>query len=297
MSLIFHADDFGITPGQANKILSLSSACNNSGRLNSVSIFINAPSFSECGALLVPFVDKKALLVAAHLNIVEGPCCAPQEEIPLLVDERGMFKLNFIDILRLSKSLQNEDLLVQIAIEFTCQIERFLTQFPSLKNSLRLDSHQHVHMIPLVYRALGLALEGISCKVDHIRVSQETTIYLKDQPQLIKKIKPVNIVKTKLLSMLWTHCKKHPIATNKPASDFCGVLFSGHMEDLNDRALAILNQQALRFGRDVEVLYHPFGVLPNETPLDDAKADFLAFHTSEHRLNEANALRRSGLPV
>ncbi len=297
MSIIFHADDFGITPSQAGKILSLSNVYKNSGRLTSVSIFVNSPSFCECATLLAPFIDEDQLLVAAHLNIVEGPCCAPQEEIPLLVDERGMFKLSFIDILRLSKSFQCEDLLVQIAIEFTCQIERFLAQFPSLKNSLRLDSHQHVHMIPLVYRALALTLEGISCSVDHIRVSQEAAFYLHDQPKLIKKIKPVNIAKTKLLSTFWSRCKQHPITTNKPTCDFCGVLFSGHMEDLNDRALAVLNQHALRFGRDVEVLYHPFGVLPNETPLDDKKKDFLTFHRSEHRLNEANALRRAGMPV
>jgi len=39
-----HADDFGITPGQAKAILSLSSSCGGSGALNSVSIFANSPA-------------------------------------------------------------------------------------------------------------------------------------------------------------------------------------------------------------------------------------------------------------
>ena len=187
MSIIFHADDFGLNPKQAGRILSLSNVCGNSGRLTSVSIFPNSPSFKECAQLAKPFVEEGKLLVTVHLNIVEGPSCAPRSEVPLLVDDRGMFKLSFIDLLKRSYLPNNEELLVQIALEFICQIERFLEQFPTLKTNLRLDSHQHFHTIPLVYRALELALQTISCKPDHIRVPLECNVYLRDQPELRKK--------------------------------------------------------------------------------------------------------------
>ena len=73
--------------------------------------------------------------------------------------------------------------------------------------------------------------------------------------------------------------------------------FSGHMEDLSDQALSSLHQHALRYGKDVEVLYHPFGLSEGEKAFDEHKTDFITFHRSPHRLNEANALRRPGIPV
>lgn len=297
MSIIFHADDFGLNPKQAGRILSLSKVCGNSGRLTSVSIFPNSPSFKECTQLAKPFIEEGKLLATVHLNIVEGPSCAPKSEVPLLVDDRGMFKLSFIDLLKRSYLPNNEELLVQIALEFICQIERFLEQFPTLKTSLRLDSHQHFHTIPLVYRALELALQAISCKPDHIRVPLECNVYLRDQPKLRKKIQPINVIKTELLAALWAQCSKRPIPTNQPTNFFSGILFSGHMEDLSDQALSSLHQHALRYGKDVEVLYHPFGLSEGEKAFDELKTDFITFHRSPHRLNEANALRRPGIPV
>ena len=86
MSIIFHADDFGLNPKQAGRILSLSKVCGNSGRLTSVSIFPNSPSFKECTQLAKPFIEEGKLLATVHLNIVEGPSCAPKSEVPLLVD-------------------------------------------------------------------------------------------------------------------------------------------------------------------------------------------------------------------
>ena len=61
MSIIFHADDFGLNPKQAGRILSLSKVCGNSGRLTSVSIFPNSPSFKECTQLAKPFIEEGKL--------------------------------------------------------------------------------------------------------------------------------------------------------------------------------------------------------------------------------------------
>jgi chitin disaccharide deacetylase len=297
MALIFHADDYGLTINQAQRIIALTNSGENKGRLSSVSIFANSPSFEECANLIKPLVDANEMLLTLHLNIVEGPCCTPACEVPLLVDERGMFNLSFIRTFYESNYKKNEDLLVQISLEFISQIERFLEAFPDQKYTLRLDSHQHFHMIPLVYHALRLALENLAIQPDHIRIPIEETSYLKSSPGLIKKIKPVNFAKHKLLSKLWKQCQKQPIPTNLETNYFCGIIFSSHMEDIPDSALSALNQHALRFGRQTEVLYHPIGLDSTEIALDEHKKDFVAFHRSPHRKQEAQALLRPGFPV
>ena len=94
MDFIFHADDFGITPEQSRRILE---CCDDypggAGLLNSLSILAGSPRFEECADLLDGRPD--GLRVGVHLNFVEGPCCADPVDVPLLVDEKGMFKLGY----------------------------------------------------------------------------------------------------------------------------------------------------------------------------------------------------------
>ena len=190
--MIVHADDFGITAWQARAILSLSDVCGGQGALNSVSIFANSPAFEEAARLARPFVlagraaERKddnvasdhaaedelssgtaepdarpgraeasgGLSIGLHLNLVEGPCCADPTTIPLLVDERGMFRNDFVRLLMMSAGPQRRDLAAQTEIECETQIERFLQLFPEMRDGMRIDSHQHVHAIPLVFDAL-----------------------------------------------------------------------------------------------------------------------------------------------
>ena len=95
-----HADDFGITPGQAKDILSLSSSCGGDGALNSVSIFANSPAFHEAASLAQPHANRGVLRVCLHLNLVEGPSIADPKRISLLVNERGMFDNDFVGLLQ-----------------------------------------------------------------------------------------------------------------------------------------------------------------------------------------------------
>lgn len=163
-----HADDFGITPVQAKEILSLSSSCNGIGALNSVSIFANSPAFDEAASLAQPYVDRGVLRVCLHLNLVEGPSLSNPERIPLLVNEHGMFKNNFIGLLKLG-IINKHAVFDQLVIECRNQIQRYLSAFPNQQLSFQLDSHQHVHAIPVVYKALAQALIEENCQVLRLR--------------------------------------------------------------------------------------------------------------------------------
>ena len=163
-----HADDFGITPVQAKEILSLSSSCNGIGALNSVSIFANSPAFDEAVSLAQPYANRGVLRVCLHLNLVEGPSLSNPERIPLLVNENGMFKNNFVGLLKLG-IVNKHDVFDQLVIECRSQIQRYLSAFPNQQLSFQLDSHQHVHAIPVVYKALAQALIEENCQVMRLR--------------------------------------------------------------------------------------------------------------------------------
>ncbi len=57
----------------------------------------------------------------------------------------------------------------QLVIECRCQIQRFLSAFPDQQLSFQLDSHQHVHAVPIVYKALAQALAEENCLVRRLR--------------------------------------------------------------------------------------------------------------------------------
>ncbi len=99
--------------------------------------------------------------VGVHLNLLEGPAVAPAAEIPLLADEKGLFRHSLASLLALchvSSRQKKRALLTQVEREFSAQIERAQTllapQTPAESPPfaapvpLYLDGHLHVHAIP-----------------------------------------------------------------------------------------------------------------------------------------------------
>ena len=77
-----------------------------------------------------------------HLNFVEGPCCADPVDVPLLVDEKGMFKLGYGGLLAGSWGARSAELRRQLTVEAAAQIARVVGRFPELAGHLRVDGHQ-----------------------------------------------------------------------------------------------------------------------------------------------------------
>ena len=72
---------------------------------------------------------------------------------------------------------------------------------------------------------------------------------------------------------------------------FCGILFSGHMDDKRlARVLPELKRIAIKRGQALEVLFHPGGIKPGEPLFDPQKPDFAAFYHSPGREIEGRAL-------
>ena len=259
MDFIFHADDYGITPEQSRRILE---CCDDypggAGLLNSLSILAGSPRFEECARLLDGRSD--GLRVGVHLNFVEGPCCADPVEVPLLVDEKGMFKLGYGGLLAGSWGARSAELRRQLTVEAAAQIARVVGRFPELAGHLRVDGHQHTQLIPAVFDATLEAVRRSGCTLEYLRIPVEPTeAFLRSG--VAGTVRPVNWVKHALLNALWRRDRRALAASGLPSYErasavFCGVLFSGHRDQGRvSCVLPALTDEARRREMPLELLF------------------------------------------
>lgn len=304
----FHADDFGITAKQARDILSLSSACNGTGALNSLSIFANSPIFPESSALLLPFSNNEEIRICLHLNLVEGPCVSEPTRIPLLVNKQGMFRRDFLGLLALNRGIHRTEARAQIALECQNQIRKFINAFPATREQICIDSHQHTHAIPLVFEALSQALAEEGCLVRTLRAPLDPlTVYRAAQTQAGKaavdegpsegraSVPLSNRAKVFLIDLLWKKCPINAVPwecnASKIAPLFCGVALSGAMHRFNPSLLEAFEVEAARQHRPLEILFHPVSV-PLTECLDPQNKPFAQACASSNRDGEALVLKR-----
>ncbi len=296
-TVLFHADDYGITEEQAKDILKLSSACGGTGALASVSIFANSPAFDAAAALAKPFVSAGKLKIGLHLNLVEGFPVSPAGEVPLLVNDRGAFRHNFMGLLLESKGVHRRAFAQQVEKECTAQLERFLQAFPEKRTALRMDSHQHTHAIPAVTNALVRASENLGCTIEHLRAPVEplaphkAAAILRSELEPGKpdpRITPDNRAKVVLLSKLWNG-KNGGAHLGLPYSLFCGVALSAHMDEMDEELVRAFAQSAAKLGIGTEVLFHPISV-PVSQCLDPENTPFAQACASAARDREAKTL-------
>lgn len=292
----FHADDYGITTEQARAILALSNSCGGIGALTSVSIFANSPAFEQSAALAAPFVENGSLLMGLHVNLVEGCPCANPNKVPLLIGEGGTFCNDFTQLLKQSYGSQRAELRRQIEEECTAQIERYLTVFPYQQTTLRLDSHQHTHAIPLVFDALLAAARACGCRLEYVRTPAEPLAPHLLSRQTRKYLSLTNLAKKLLLGALY-RCNRGKLPEGCTTSLFCGVLLSGTMAVVDGVLTgafeaAARTQTSTRKNKmdgNVEMLFHPISVNRNQC-LDPANEPFAAACASPERNNEAHTL-------
>lgn len=274
--IYFCADDYGLNGVSSMRI----KKCIDEGTLNKVSVF---PNFDTVD--LQKLSDKKDVRISLHLNLVEGKCMANPEEIGLLADRNGvfknafggLFKLNFLKRKRLEKELYKE---------IKAQVLYWKSILPE-GVPFCVDSHQHTHMIPAVFKMLLKVLEDENITLKYMRIPAEPVLPYIMTPSLYLTYSPVNVIKQWLLNFLWLinkpQAKKHKIS----ASLFMGILFSGKMD--TKRVCKILPKyikMAEKQGKDIEVLFHPGYLDKSEIDFKSKNIVFEKFYLSENRKTE-----------
>lgn len=298
-----HADDYALTVNTSKDMLS----CMQAGRLDSISIVPNMSCFEECMEMLyeqipeLPFVP----LMSVHLDFVEGRSLAGKRETPLLVKgDTGLMGLSWGGLFKYSYLPgKRGQVKTQLKREIKAQIARTKKAIDKCveiagehgiackQEGLRLDSHQHAHMIPVVWEAVLEVVREEGLELSYIRNSKEVLGVFLSERTLIKTYRPINFVKNRLLSLYSHKVDRYYKAHGMEQMYLWGLVMSGRMDrDRIERLYPKMARKAARDGRVLEILFHPGITLPEEATQEIAREAAESFYLSEDRHVEKEAV-------
>lgn len=286
-----HADDYALSIHASEEILQ----CIKDGKIDSISVMPNMSCFDQAIELLKRSVPlEKMPKYSVHLNLMEGHCLSLPSEIPDLVDEKGYFKVTWGSLIVASLWIGQKrvSLKGQIKREIKSQIEKIKENlYPEW--SVRIDSHQHTHMIPIVFDALIEAVQEEQYDLEYIRIPEEPQWPFIKNVSLWFTYSPINAVKNIVLNMFAKRNRRVIRRLGLPYNLLWGLLFSGKMDKARvERIWPDMMRYIERRGRMLEIVFHPGRVLEEEIGEEYVKKGFVEFHLSENRVIEKDAIYR-----
>lgn len=283
-----HADDFGESVHASEDILE----CLKAGKLDSISVLSNMSCFEAC---VKRYREEQHAFPAepklsVHLNFMEGSCLSDPGEIPELVDEEGHFCISWGKLFLCSYLPGRRKLKEQMKTEMKLQIGAVCEAFPEIKK-LRIDSHQHTHMIPVAADALFEVLSENGWQVEYIRSAKEPLLPFLKQVSLYPTYRPVNFIKNLILNYCSWFLEGRLRQRKLEPMYLWGLIMSGHMDEQRvARLMPSMKSKAERKGRTLEILFHPGQVQKTEITEEFSQKEAIAFHISEDRHVEKAAV-------
>lgn len=244
VSLIINADDLGIAPSTDKGIFEAHSR----GVVTSATAFATSPRFLEATTR----ADAQSLPVGLHLNLTLGTCAADPADVSPLVDEGGSFRHTARDLPRLLCTKPPDSaLLAAIHKEFEAQFARASDTGLAFTH---FDSHQHVHLIPAIFRIAAELAPRFGYSRTRLPKEPLTLFHLRHRPLAgMRRLNPVK--------WLWLRLAVRRIDNPFIAPDaYFGALHSG----LADAATLLGTLRALRQGTTAEIGIHPGYPCPPE---------------------------------
>lgn len=298
-----HADDYALTLGTSKDMIS----CMEKGQLDSISIVPNMTCFEECMELLYQAIPKFPFLPAmsVHLDFVEGRSLAGAEYVPLLVRAGsnlmgvswgGLFIASYLPWKRrtvkeqLKREIKVQIETAQAAISHALNIAE-KQGISCEQKRIRIDSHQHAHMIPVVWDALIEVIHEERYEVEYIRNSKEMPGAFISEISLWKTYRPINFIKNILLSLYSHKVERYSKTHSLNPMYLWGLIMSGRMDyDRIVRLLPKIAAQARKDNRVLEILFHPGRMLPEEVTEEIGEEAAKDFYLREERHVEMKAV-------
>jgi predicted glycoside hydrolase/deacetylase ChbG (UPF0249 family) len=140
--IIMTADDFGMS----EEINSGVKRGIEVGVINGVSVMVNMPYFGDAVAFLLKHPEVS---VGLHFNLTEGRAISQQRDIPHLVSHQGWFRdINQVVLGLLRGKIISEEVERELKSQFD---ELVKTGIPIR----HINSHQHIHVYPLIFKLLA----------------------------------------------------------------------------------------------------------------------------------------------
>lgn len=279
--IYFCADDYGISEWTNSRIEN----CLENGVLNKISVLPNGKVSDFKQRLSIK--DAKLSL---HINLVEGCPLSNPNDIDLLVSESGYFKYSFIGLLALSLSPKRNKLKKQIYNEIQSQI-KFWKKAMGEALSVSIDSHQHTHMIPLVFKTLMRVIKEEGIKVSYLRIPDEPILPYVFTPSLYFEYHPVGLIKQWLLKIFAFIDRRELKKSEIQSAYFMGIMFSGNLNETRiKKLLPHYLRLAKKHNKDIEIGFHPGNIKEGEEIIDGIRQDFKKFYFSPKRDTEYDTL-------
>ncbi len=279
--IYFCADDYGISEKSNQRI----ETCLEHGVLNKVSVLPNGeiPDFKER-------MEKHNTTMSLHINLVEGYPLSQSEQVEMLLSEDGRFRDSFVKLFFRSLLWRRKELKAQLRQELRAQV-RFWKSIMGEETPVYIDSHQHIHMIPLVFQTLMEVVEEERLHVACMRIPAEPAMPYLMTPSLYLTYTPQGLMKHCLLRVLALVNRKEIKKSKIPTTYFMGVMFSGRMTETNiKKLLPWYLKIAEKKGKNIEIGLHPGYVKQGEEILKGIREDFRAFYLSHRRNIEYDLL-------
>ncbi|MDR1268416.1 MAG: ChbG/HpnK family deacetylase [Planctomycetaceae bacterium] len=274
--LIINADDLGFSPAVNSAILSGAVA----GNITAASLMVNMPFAEE--AVINIHNKCNTLSMGLHFTLTSGQPVTEPQKITFLVDSRGMFRLSFGRLLMLLRSKKREQLLQQIQMEFSAQMERM--EYFATKYNFRfdhIDSHQHVHVLSGIFDKVQK--ESTSRKL-LLRIPREYFGGFKRTVKRFHQWFPQGFMKRIVLNCC--------LQSTKQKTGYFGILESGKMDNISLQEIIIAIETGKCNFDNYEINIHPsdFSVSQNDNMLCCSPDDY-RFHHSPCRMKEFHALQ------
>lgn len=291
LNIDVHADDYGLTMNTSKGIMEGI----NAGKLNSISVMPNTTCFEETKKYFYENIEKtKMPAISVHLNFMEGYCVADKSELGYLVNEEGLFHISWGTLVKYNYNPKvRNKVKEQLKTEIRAQLYRVMKGYQLLEEGkkLRVDSHQHTHMIPIVMESLLEVISEDKLPTEYIRISKEPwMVYLK-KVHFIPTYRIINMIKVMILN--WYSIKDEKLLKEAgiPTMLLSGVFLSGKMDIVRVRALMPdLKKYAEKKNFSLEVLFHPGSALKEEVGKEFNHPDANEFYLSENRRVEYEAM-------
>ena len=145
---VINADDLGVSRGATLGIV----RAHLDGVVTSASLSPTGIDYDH--AVEVTRENCPELGIGLHFTLSAGKPVSAPSEVPLLIDEKGNFRWEFISLLMALRLRRSGDLLAQIETELEAQLQKLLADgvIPD-----HINSERHVHLIPGIFDKVVLA--------------------------------------------------------------------------------------------------------------------------------------------
>lgn len=296
-----HADDYGQTVNTSRDILELMKM----GRLDGISILPNMASSEEAILMMTEAISELQFvpLISVHLDLVEGR---------MLSEEGKLIPWKWKDLFLASYHMKvtapdgtagykqtYESLKAEVASQLDCGI-KYIERIHEAADAagvaytpqkLRIDSHQHAHMLPIVWKTIMEVVSECGYEVEYIRNSHELLgPFLKNASG--SAWKPVNIIKNRILAFYAPKVERYIAGNSISGMYLWGLIMSGHMDmERIRRVMPDMIKRASKKGYSLELNIHPGMMLEEEMNPEIPEISAKEFYLSEDRMVENETVK------